>query len=65
MSAPGVHGPGIGLAALYERLEEARRFYRAERERIERRIAEREREREIDALLLACTPWKLPRWGRL
>lgn len=53
------------LERMRAQLDDARRFYRAERERLERRVAEREREREIEAMLLACTPWKLPRWGRL
>lgn len=50
------------LDRMRAQLDEAARFYRTERERIERRIAEAEHDAEIDALLLACTPWKLRAW---
>lgn len=53
------------LDRMHARLDDARRFFRSERALVERRIAERERDAEIDALVLACTPWRLPPWGRL
>lgn len=60
-AGPGIRGPGVGLAGLYERLDQALQFYRAELRAIERR----ERDAEIDALVLACTPWRVPPWGVL
>lgn len=50
------------LDRMRAQLDEARRFYRSERERIERRIAERERDAEIDALLAAHRPWRMRAW---
>lgn len=50
------------LERMRAQLDDARRFYRAERERIERRAAERDRDAEIEAMLRACTPWSMRAW---
>lgn len=50
------------LDRMRAQLDDARRFYRAERELIERRIAEADRDAEIAALLAAHRPWRMRAW---
>lgn len=50
------------LDRMRAQLDDARRFYRAERQRLERLVADAERDAKIDALLIAHTPWRMRAW---